>query len=435
MTRALQQTDPLVALSRAHALLDQLQALDPTGLDEHALLDYWRELERLRRRIPSLEHPLVLEVEGRDLPGVHQVRTAGQFLRGLLRLDPAEAAGRVKAARAAGARRAISGQPLPPAYAELAVAQQHGDISERQARVVVDTIERLPDQVRAEHGAAVERDLVRYARQFDPIGLGRLAERIAAYYDPDGRLTDVGYREKHRDLTINQRVDGSCSFKGEGTAELAEVLLLHLDALAKPKPEVDGVKDPRTAGQRRHDALLEGLKLTVRAKVLPAINGVTATVLLTMTADDFATRRGLAGTGHGALLPVAEAMRITGNEYRLMTVVLDQTKGIAGYSSSHRLFTESQRLALCAVDRGCTFPNCPAPPGWCQIDHALEFARGGPTSTDNGVLACRYHNNDAKKQGWTSARINGRAAWIPPRWIDAEQKPRYNLLHDPGPPP
>lgn len=36
-----------------------------------------------------------------------------------------------------------------------------------------------------------------------------------------------------------------------------------------------------------------------------------------MTADHFATRQGVASTGHGALLPVPEAMRIAGGESRL----------------------------------------------------------------------------------------------------------------------
>jgi Domain of unknown function (DUF222) len=63
---------------------------------------------------------------------------------------------------------------------------------------------------------------------------------------------------------------------------------------------VDGVKDPRTAGQRRHDAVLEALKLNVRAQQLPSVAGVTATIVLTMTAEDFEQRQGLARTAHGA---------------------------------------------------------------------------------------------------------------------------------------
>jgi hypothetical protein len=132
---------------------------------------------------------------------------------------------------------------------------------------------------------------------------------------------------------------------------------------------------------------------------------------------------------------VPEAIRITAGEYRLMNLVIDQTKAITAYSSTARLFTEAQRLALATLDGGCTFPNCPAPPGCCEIDHFNEWAIHRRTRIDDGLLACRTHNLRAKEQGWRSTRINGRAAWIPPKWIDPEQQPRYNHLHDTQPPP
>ncbi len=435
MSAVLQHTDPTVLLTRAHAVVDELQGLELTGLNEEQLLGYWRELERLRRRLPTLDHALILEGEGRGLPDTHHVRGMGQLLRGLLRLDPHEAAGRVRAAEAGGARRAMTGQALPAIYPAVAAAQAAGTISERHARVVVDTIDKLPDAVQAVEGARVESDLVGYAGQFDPVQLGKLALRISAYLDPDGRLKDVDYRAKHRDLTTRARPDGSGTLTGELTAEAMELLLLHFDALAAPQPEVDGVKDPRSAGQRRHDALLEALKLNVRAQQLPSVAGVSATIVMTMSQEAYETGQGLARTAHDALVPASEAFRWAGGDYRLMNVVIDRTQGVTAYSSIQRLFTEQQRLAMIATDGpGCTFPNCPTPIHWCQIDHTIDFADGGPTSVTHGVPACRHHNNDAKKQGWKSTRINGRAAWIPPPWIDRQQKPRYNLLHNTDPP-
>jgi hypothetical protein len=425
----LERTDPSMLLARAHAAVDELQRLDLTGLSADDLLAYWREVERLRRRLPSLDHALVLDAQARGLPETHQVRTMGQFLRGLLRLDPYEAAGRVRAAEAAGARWAMTGEPLPPAYPVLSAAQAEGRISERQARVVVDTVEKLPDAVRDERGGQVESDLVGFAATFDPHQLATLAQRMSAYLDPDGKLKDLEYRERTREITARQRADGSGTVSGELTAECMELLLLHFDALGAPKPEVDGVKDPRTAGQRRHDALLEALKLNVRAQQLPSVAGVTATVVMTMTQEQYETGKGLARTAHGALVPASEAFRWAGGDLRLMAVVIDKIKGITAYSSLQRLFTEQQRLALAALDGGCTFPNCPAPPGMCEIDHSIDHALGGPTSVANGGLACRYDNRERKKQGWQPVRINGRVAWIPPRWVDPKQKPRYNELH------
>jgi hypothetical protein len=433
MSAVLERADPRVALARLHAELDALSDADLSGLSEDEFLDFVRELERVRRRLPSVDHAVVAQAEGRDLLDKYKVRGVAQLLRGLLRLDPHEASGRVAAAHALGRRRALTGQPLPPVFEEVAAAQADGLISDKHARLIVETIEKLPDEASAEHGEQVEKDLVEFAGRFDPHQLGKIAARLRYFYDQDGRYDESEHRQRLRELTITARPDGSSSIRGEATAELTEFLLLHLDAFARPKPEIDGVKDPRTAAQRRHDALLEALKLNVRARQLPTVAGVTATIVLTMSAEDFEHRKGLARTAHGALIPVPEAMRISAGEYRLMNVVIDKTKGITAYSNTHRLYTETQRLAIAALDGGCTFENCNAPPGWCEIDHALDWAFGGKTSLDNAVMADRYHNNTAKKQGWKSTRINGRAAWIPPKWIDPQQRPRYNHLHDTEP--
>jgi hypothetical protein len=434
MSAVLERVEPAVRLARIQAELVALQAEDLTGLSDEEVLDYARQLERTRRLLPSLDHRFIGEAERRGLPAASCVKIV-PFLRGLLRLDPREASARVKAARAAAPRRALTGEPLAATFPQVAAAQEAGEISDRHARIIVKTIEKLPGEIRTEHAEQIERELVRYAQRFDPHHLNRLAARLSYCYDPDGRLEDVDYREKQRELSITQRPDGSVSGKFEGTAEFGEFLLLTIDALGKPKPEVDGFKDPRTAAQRRHDALLEALKLNVRAQQLPTVAGVTATIVLTMSAEAFETRKGLARTVHGALVPVNEAMRITAGEYRLMNVVIDKTKGITAYSSTARLFPEGARLAMIAHDGGCTFPNCSAPPGICEIDHTTDWVQGGITRVDKGVPACHPHNVLAKQRGWRSSRINGRAAWIPPRWIDPEQKPRYNHLHDTEPPP
>jgi hypothetical protein len=191
------------------------------------------------------------------------------------------------------------------------------------------------------------------------------------------------------------------------------------------------VKDPRSAAQRRHDALLDALALMHRADLLPATGGVAATVIVTMDAEAYVTGTGLARTGHGALIPAKEALRWAGANHRLLAVVLDKVKGITGYSSTQRCFTETQRLAMFARDKGCTFPGCDAPPQWCQAHHLIDYADGGPTSIDNGTLVCGNDHRNRITEGWHAQLINGRVGWIPPPTIDPLQRPRFNRLHDP----
>jgi hypothetical protein len=421
----------LEAVAAAHRALDLLAGTDLSRLTDDELLDYGRVKERLARRLPSLDHAFILEVEARGLPAAKSVRTTAQLLRGLLRLDPYEAAGRVRAAEAAGRRRTLTGESLPPAYPAVAAAQAAGEISAQQARVIVDAVEKLPDAVRPQHATQVEDDLVRYAHQFDAHLLAQLGRRIHAHLDPDGTLPDVDERHRRRDLALQVRPDGSSHGEFDATAELTELLLTHFDALAAPQPERDGVKDPRTPGQRRHDALLESLKLVLRAELLPTVTGVTATIVVTMTDEAYRTGKGLARTSHGSWIPTQEALGWAGGDMRLMAVVMNSIKGVTAYSSAHRLFTEAQRLAMDARDGGCTFPGCSAPAGRCQAMHLTAWVDGGRTSVDNGALGCHYDHRERTKQGWQVRLVGHRIGWVPPRWIDPQQQPRFNDLHQP----
>lgn len=420
----------VAALSRAHAEVDVLLGCDTAFLPTEELLASWRELERLRNRLAAVEHRFVAEAESRGLPGEFGARDVPALIRGLLRVAPGDARARVRAADAAVSRTAVSGALQPAPFAEVAAAQVSGAISPRHAAVVVRAIESLPEALQATHGARVEQDLVGYAHEFDPHELGRLATRTVTLLDQDGALRDVAYRERHRDLTIRQRPDGSAAITCEATAELAERLLAVLDPLAAPRPEADGVKDTRTAGQRRHDAVLDALDLLQRAEVLPTVNGIGATVLLTMTVDAWTTGDGVATTGHGAIIPAREAIRIAGGDCRTMTVTLDEFGGIVDYTDTRRFFAPLQRLAMTARDGGCTFPGCDAPPAWCQAHHLRDHAKGGTTTVDDGALVCGHHHRTAIAAGWVARMTDNLVAWIPPPWIDPDQRPRFNRLHE-----
>jgi hypothetical protein len=209
--------------------------------------------------------------------------------------------------------------------------------------------------------------------------------------DPDGLYKDVEYRRKHRDFRLSVRTDGSSHGEFEATAELTEWLRTVLDTTARPAPEADGVKDPRTPGQRQHDGLLDALKLLARAELLPDVAGITTNVLLTMTPESFATGEGTATTGHGIVLPVREAMMWVDGATVVIPIVLNEDRAIVKIGTGQRVFSKRQRMGLIVRDRGCCFPGCTAPPQWTEAHHVIEYAEGGPTCTDNGCLLCGWH--------------------------------------------
>ncbi|EKU95582.1 HNH endonuclease signature motif containing protein [Actinobaculum massiliense] len=57
-----------------------------------------------------------------------------------------------------------------------------------------------------------------------------------------------------------------------------------------------------------------------------------------------------------------------------------------------RLYSESQKHAVIARDRGCTFPGCTDTYHTCDIHHAQEWSEGGKTDLNNAVCLCWRHH-------------------------------------------
>lgn len=419
-------------LHRLDAVLDDLLTLPLATCTGGEVLALWRELETRRHRLAPVDHALINEVTERGLPETCGTKNTTALARQLLRISAAEASGRVKAAAALGPRRGISGQALGPIFVPTAQAQAAGTVSEAAARVIIETIDKLPDAVSAERGAELETFLVEQAAILDLDSLRKLGRHTLAVLDPDGTLCDAGYRDRHRDLRLQVRADGSARIEAEATAELTEHLLTILDVTARPAPEQDGAHDLRSSGQRRHDGLLEACKLVLRAGELRSCAGLTTTVIITMNAEAFSTGQGIAVTGHGVVLPAAQPLTWIGGDSRTFPVTLGPQKQVTAYGNAHRLFTEGQRLALIARDQGCSFPGCDTPPQWTQAHHVIEHSAGGPTTVDNGTLLCGFHHRQHEKQGWTCRMINHLPHWIPPAWLDPDTRtPIRNTMHEP----
>jgi hypothetical protein len=84
--------------------------------------------------------------------------------------------------------------------------------------------------------------------------------------------------------------------------------------------------------------------------------------------------------------------------------------------------------------RSVLFPGCDRPPAWTQAHHFTEWAKGGPTSLDNCGLVCGFHHREFTRHGWLSVFLDGRPHWIPPTWLDPDQTPKRNTMHDTRPP-
>ena len=256
--------------ARLAAVIDELTNLPLDTLARDELLALTRDLETQRRRLPVTDHRLVAELSARGVAAELSVRDTRTLLASMLRIAPDEATARVRAAEHLGPRRGLSGEDLGPLFPRAAAALAEGVISERHARVITSTVDRLPLAVAASCDQQVEAFLTEQASVFDPKRLAVIARRLRDTLDPDGTHSEAKDHERRREIRLRQNSDGSGRLEGTLTPWLLAALRAVLDPLARPCPAEDGTRDPRTSGQRYHDALQAAMQRLLRSRTLAA---------------------------------------------------------------------------------------------------------------------------------------------------------------------
>ncbi|MGQ0463821.1 MAG: DUF222 domain-containing protein, partial [Sporichthyaceae bacterium] len=199
-------------------------------------------------------------------------------------------------------------------------------------------------------------------------------------------------------------------------------------ALDAPEPAANGELDPRTAPQRRADAMVLIFEKLLRHGDLPSSRGRAPQVVVTV---DLATLKGqpdatLAQLATGSAL-TPEAVRLLMCDAEITPIVLDPHGVPLSVGRTHRTVTPGIWTALVARDTGCVFPGC-TQPAWMSIAHHVEhWEHGGETSLENSALLCGKHHVTVHHRGW-DCRIgeDGLPELIPPTWLDSTQTPRRN---------
>jgi hypothetical protein len=120
------------ALDALNVSLDHLVKLVEDGglevLDDAQLVGFPQGFERVRNRLPLVDHKAIGAAMARDLPGKLTQAGPQRMLTAMLRISTAEAARRVRAVEAVAERMSITGQSLGPVRPQLA-AQRVGEIT------------------------------------------------------------------------------------------------------------------------------------------------------------------------------------------------------------------------------------------------------------------------------------------------------------------
>jgi hypothetical protein len=86
---------------------------------------------------------------------------------------------------------------------------------------------------------------------------------------------------------------------------------------------------------------------------------------------------------------------------------LDSSGEVLDIDRKSRAWPIAIRRAIELRDRTCRHVDCAAPAEHSDVHHKVHWVDGGPTSYDNGILACRHHHTQIHKYG-VSYRPDGR---------------------------
>ncbi|WP_226531304.1 HNH endonuclease signature motif containing protein [Microbacterium paraoxydans] len=419
------------------------------------------------RRVEAVILETVASADQR-LPEVHGCRSMNELLQRVLRLDAPGASRVVKAASAV--RREVSlssGERLPARYPSMRTALLDGAIGIAGLLAATAPIEQAGDRIGVADRLAADAAMADFARghpaadadadaeagaERDPAppatpdDLRQFAQVLAMTLDPDGAEPSDLRAQQQRFVTVGRLRDGVHSLRGALLPDAAAQLELILDAQCNPKTggpvppgvvfrdseeeTLDGeswntdprhVIDPRTAAQKRHDALVAALGIAARHDEMPALGGAAPTLVVQMEAEGVATGAGWATIPSSqAPVPLAVAAQVAcaGAIQRVLT---DEGR-IIGVTVTDRVFTVHQRRAIVARDGECVIPGCHVPATWCEIHHVIEHARGGPTHTDNGVPLCWWHHRSLDSSGWEIRMSEGLPQIRGPAWWDPTRR-------------
>ncbi len=171
------------------------------------------------------------------------------------------------------------------------------------------------------------------------------------------------------------------------------------------------------------ETLLDAL---LRGQEVPASGGTPATVLVHISWEEFLREFGIGSYADGTPAS-ADTVRDLADQADIAWCVKTPKGAVLNLYRSRRIASTAQTLALYARDSGCTFPGCDVAPQWCERHHVIAWQDGGNTNIGNLTLVCAFHHHQFAKRGW-QCQINsdGLPVWIPPRWIDPQQRPILN---------
>ncbi|MFP7761386.1 DUF222 domain-containing protein [Marisediminicola sp. LYQ85] len=416
--------------------------------------------EAVGRLVDGVRAVAAAEVDDRSRYGLGQDGLAQRLghakgvhlVEAYTRVSQAEAARRIRLGSAVSPRSTLQGEQLPREYPAVAHALRSGSIGVEAASVIIRSLTQASRTAGPESVAAAERALVTSARTESADLVAVQARAWRETLDPDGpEPRDAEIRER-RSFHLGREINGLTRFSGTcdsvGGALLRAVFADGSAPGVTPRflssedgGEADGgtgadadgdgdadaaiverVRDPRTREQRQYDIVMGTLTAGLRAAETTR-GGLrpTVTVMAVTTLDALQTGRGVGWLDDVAEPVSAVTMQQLACDAGYQPILLGEAGEVLHLGHKREFFSTAQRKALAVRDGGCVWPQCQAPPSWCEAHHVIERANGGPTDIDNGALLCSAHHHMLHASEFTMAMIRGRPRLLAPPWLDPDQ--------------
>ena len=382
--------------------LDELASIGPEFRSTGERQEFLLRVARVKARLAA-EELRVLAVSD-DIAEATGDRSTAAWLATQTR----EAHGTVR-------RHAALAAALGSQWTQTADALGAGEVNLAQARVIVEAMEALPDELGDDLVVKAEAYLVEQAGSFGPRELRHLGRGVLEHLAPE--IADEA--EYQRLLAEETRAQAATrlSFRpavtGPPTCTPAFPTTSRTGSgpTWTPTPHLAAPRSARSTqlpvARRRGEAFVAFLE-NVPDTGLPVHGGTTTSVMVTLDLDTLLTGIGVATTSTGDRVTAEQARRLA-CQARIIPVVLGRKGEVLDLGRSARLFSPAQRKAMAIRDRECTTDGCSVPAAWCEAHHAKQpWSQGGRTDLADGKLLCSFHHHRAHDPAWqTHHQPNG----------------------------
>jgi len=249
--------------------------------------------------------------------------------------------------------------------------------------------------------------------------------RMVGYWrqQADGRHPER--RFERRGLHVSPTVFGMVRVDGDLDPENGQALITAIRAVVDAETRSGDESDTRTPSQRRADALGEICRRHLACADRPLVGGERPQVSVLVDLEALQGGAGRAELEEAGPIDAESARRIACDAAvaRVITKAPSEPIDVGRRSP---VVSPALRRALVVRDRGCTFPGCDRPPGWCDGHHVKHWADGGETSLANTTLLCRRHHRLVHPpNGFRLVMADGRPVF---------RRPDGSMLEERGPP-